>query len=1132
MPGSTRSNRPKYQLNSKNIRFRAKKILKKNNYKKKMTSIYKVLKGLSPLSVLFRFLIIGLYGFVLSTLLFLFSLKFFVSGENIVDTLKSIAESKLLAELQVNNVVFDPFYSLKFDGISLGVPGKKPFFSANSFRLEYDLTRLLLLQIKVNKVHLEHPEIYLNSTDSGSNIAEILAYLEKSEQSISNSSEPTKNSADSEKSTGNVPFNPEYVYLPAYLSLENILIENLSFKAEWPDGVESSGVLISCLNAFGSIKWRGNQSRFQFEISDYDELEITLKRNDESYFRYQGRILSDVVIENFARLSWVLESVFDLENSVISLAESEQLSARVETKFFDKQNKVEFSSLVLDLGEDVSYHGDGYVSWNSISRERLNINVSNKLKANLAKLCKVMRGFGADTYCSGDINVHELKIDGDFDLNGNADFWSSRLPLASMKVTVNQVSFRSDKNGVNIGLINGVFGSTVSPDILSEGQHIDFSSDLKIDKLTYYPTNEDRSFKVSAEQIRLDSILRLALPEVSFPFVRLDIESEGLGVGVADRSIHHPILIALDAEIKRGQAQQNLDLEIEYGDLFEVKSSLLTHKAENSASAKVLFKIGINPVVEFLRTKENADSLPIVTRGGLTNELSIDGKYSDLVNKKFFSKDWNIENTASVSDLDLELPSKGVWLKGLSIEKIIKGNILAQKLIINQSLGELRYKEKSKEISVGRQRLTLEAESKGNIKLGWPKLREGLETSVQLNTWIQDVRVNEGEGLQNIGDLILASRISHNQLKVFSLSSIALKAPKLGVAVEGHADFQLDDDFRLSGYSGFLKGEAQSEHKKTIAKGLHLKGSAKFESNFSSKNTEKLDIDGLLAFDNFSLDYSLFDGAVKKSEFILERASGTVPFKQKISLNEKVEANGQKVPDKANEIANPVIKFFDDLSVEEYSAGGMLLSNYEQVKSFYDKSPLTVSSLKAGGLELQNFEFDVELKQNLLTLNEAVFEVLGGRVQGDVQFEFSPAPKALKLTIHMTGLDSRKLIENIPQVKHKIDQFSLTGSPFIDGTLHIDYDLISNDIDGQIDISSIGHEQLNMILYFIDPDEVNPTIENIRTALKIGDLRRVKVPIRNGRMGMEVDIRLLSVPIRVPKLSQFPLAKLVENLNQ
>jgi methylglyoxal synthase len=84
-------------------------------------------------------------------------------------------------------------------------------------------------------------------------------------------------------------------------------------------------------------------------------------------------------------------------------------------------------------------------------------------------------------------------------------------------------------------------------------------------------------------------------------------------------------------------------------------------------------------------------------------------------------------------------------------------------------------------------------------------------------------------------------------------------------------------------------------------------------------------------------------------------------------------------------------------------------------------------------------------------------------------------------------------------------------------------------VSGDVEISSIGKEQLKMMLFYVDPYEQNPTIRDIRGALNVGEVRRVSIPLRNGEVGMDVDVRVLAAPIPTPKLQRFPIRQILQN---
>jgi hypothetical protein len=213
--------------------------------------------------------------------------------------------------------------------------------------------------------------------------------------------------------------------------------------------------------------------------------------------------------------------------------------------------------------------------------------------------------------------------------------------------------------------------------------------------------------------------------------------------------------------------------------------------------------------------------------------------------------------------------------------------------------------------------------------------------------------------------------------------------------------------------------------------------------------------------------------------------------------------------------------------------------DYPTIRPFYpDKRPLSIKRLEVANLELSKMEFDVELRQNWFAVNQFMINFLGGKIEGDFQVAFDSAqrdpmkiPRSLRTSMHLTSLDSRKLIERFPNLKGKATSWNLFSNPYLDGAVHLTYDFKSNDMAGGIDITSIGKEQLRMMLYYIDPFEQNPTITDIRGKLAYGEVRKVSIPLKNGEIGLEVDLRVV-VPVPTPKLTRFPISQIIQNFKE
>ena len=134
----------------------------------------------------------------------------------------------------------------------------------------------------------------------------------------------------------------------------------------------------------------------------------------------------------------------------------------------------------------------------------------------------------------------------------------------------------------------------------------------------------------------------------------------------------------------------------------------------------------------------------------------------------------------------------------------------------------------------------------------------------------------------------------------------------------------------------------------------------------------------------------------------------------------------------------------------------------------------------------------------------------------------------------MTKLDTRKLLDRFPNLKGKTkSSLNLMGSdPEIYGTVRFAYDVAASDMNGGIEITKIGKEQVEMMLYFIDPYEQNPSIADLRKALLLGEPSHVSIPIKSSRVGFEIEITspiTLGQPIPgLPKFRDIPINQIVD----
>ena len=67
------------------------------------------------------------------------------------------------------------------------------------------------------------------------------------------------------------------------------------------------------------------------------------------------------------------------------------------------------------------------------------------------------------------------------------------------------------------------------------------------------------------------------------------------------------------------------------------------------------------------------------------------------------------------------------------------------------------------------------------------------------------------------------------------------------------------------------------------------------------------------------------------------------------------------------------------------------------------------------------------------------------------------------------------------------------------------------------------------IIYFLDPEEKDSSFDNIRSALKVGDISYVFLPIENGQLSVNMGVSVAAVPVPLPEIKGLPLVKIIEN---
>jgi hypothetical protein len=555
---------------------------------------------------------------------------------------------------------------------------------------------------------------------------------------------------------------------------------------------------------------------------------------------------------------------------------------------------------------------------------------------------------------------------------------------------------------------------------------------------------------------------------------------------------------------------------------------------------------------------------------------------------------WNL--SASVDKLDAKVPFFDVDLRGFGTRVLAGGSMKDQRIELSEKFDKVSVtlpmmkkpdgKPQTAEVSRFNFETVVQNDIDGELDLtNIPALLQKLATEVRTKLAIGKVAGLEGLLPKPVSDFQLNLEVAQQKLADIQLRGLSVRVPDFGVAVDAKAEARVGADFMPQRLKLDFKTDVAMTGAEPIPMGLKTSGGMNVRLGVEADDIKlavapgatPLDmvqnlvvkVDGGTSFEKFNLHVPDFKDAAKPPLLVVEDIRGEIPFKQTVDVRamllmlEKLkkkapvpvdgkaaealaaaDAEGDAVAaasgaakDQA-QLNTAMKKYFDkheDKLMKNANVAAIM--DYGTVRPFYpERRPLSIKRIEAANLELSRLEFDLELRQNWFAINQYVINFLGGKIHGDLQLAFDPIPRFVRTTVHMTKLDTRKLLDRFPNLKGKTTStLDFLGSdPEIDGTVRFSYDVGASDMNGGVEITKIGKEQVEMMLYFIDPYEQNPSIADLRKALMLGEPSHVSIPIKSSRVGFEIEITsliTLGQPIPgLPKFRDIPINQIVDGV--
>jgi hypothetical protein len=1070
-----------------------------------------------------------------------------------------------------------------------------PLANFEALNIGYSVPKLLAAQVNINAMQLVEPQVHLKVVDGIWNFQGIMDYRKRkfpSEEKVVE--EAGSSSLDSYLLFSPTLIYMPIQILAQNIGIKNLRLDLIEeSKGKISKIIVTNGLSFD-IGAFWHKKtsnfWFNLVSLFDKPF----ELDVKEAKRDEEgnvISDLEQTLLVNTALILHAELSDFANIKFDFANRITNLttpiAGYQDIGnfIKMRAKVADTLKTVDIETLEVDFADALSYALNGKIEIDSFDLKAITLKLVQKFNLDLENAMVLATPFVKGIKGDGSISFDKFKIDGVIESEKLANFDKGfALPYVSGVVWLENIWVDIPETGVSMQPISGDVSMAAGPALNGTGSQADIAMNINVPKFNLEQKLKVGNVSAGIENLALNSTIRALWPEMLVPVLKMNVQAERVvakGANIAPVDV--PLFFDLDAEGGKDLSRISANLNAELTDLAEFSLNL------NCTDVCQRFRINTQTRLDSFEKVHSiafplgaglnlTDYMPTKMSGSLDFQFSARGTIPDPlttpVPELLKQLDTRLNSQVNLNKLSAQIPFLNTNIRGFDNRIAINGSHNQQKIDITQKIDSLTLTyenieaKKSVPVELSKYQIVSEITNDVTEPLDLERIKEIMNTSIELDVYFAKLS-SDGLLPMPIRELQLYIEGSQSKLVDITVDEITLKVPNLGVDALVKAETMLGPDYMPTKAKVDIKANVVHNGTQILPEGMKTNGGVGLNLVVETPDLKNVSIDGEAKFDRF---YLTLPGATEAETIVVEDIRGQIPFKQVINipdtlaLIERLTAApktdtglaGATAPGSVEQSTSEVEKDVDveaiDLSgvdarktglntaVNKYlskqnnkaqkDANKIAMVDYGAVRPYFpDRRPLSIQRILARNLEFTRMEFDIVLKQNWFGLSQFVMNFLGGKIQGDLQLSFDPLPRALKTAVHMTRLDTRKILDRFPDLKSKSGEgFNVFGSnPYIDGTIHLDVDVPSKDFSGGIEITSIGKEQMKMMLYYIDPYEKNENIADIRKALILGDVRNVSIPFNNGEIGMDVDVRLVGVPFPTPKLSRFPANQILEN---
>ena len=1120
----------------------------------------------------FSFLCLSIYGLAF----------IFIDAAFIEDQLVKQTASQTGGKLALTEVDFSLNHGLTIQGLSFVPPtlngeppqeGDPALLRIEELRLHYDLPAILFGRLELNALELIKPQIEVTQVDDKFNFAGIIEFRKKHFPPVEKPLEPEKEGVTEDDSEGGLflPLHPKLIYLPFHLNIERIGMSDVLFRFVQ---IKKDQTLLDVrnqgLNFNTSLFFKGNESLLNIAISApengtidlavYKSIDDKKISYNEPFVKLKSSFDTELRIEDLTQVKLSVNQKIDELIGAFSHLQGLNNRISLATRLTDDLKGLLIEELTADFGEVLHYQLQGAIHHLGTDFKSFHVDIASSFLFSLGHALQLAKPFAPNIDAYGFIEMASLKSKGELNLEKLSQLEQAELPVTSLKVNLQRVSFTEKTKGLVVKPIDGSLSVSVAPSLAGIGHQLDTYSNFQFEGLEASAPSQLGHLSLMLERLHLRSLARAVYPSMHLPILKFNIDSPHIkALTNGKKTLDMPFSIDGNGSFAKDLSDASLSLIAEVGDLLTLtnvadcqqkctKVRLNSNLSMNSLDNlhRMLIPIG--------RVIGKSELLPQKLGGRIAAHIDVGASLPPLqdLNVVSLQKESKVRffNQLVVERLGVKHPMFASELKGYDARVVLSGSLKEQKLEVDQNFDEfgasLPQGKENINLKVKRLKLNtlVENELKDIIELPVDpkKVLSNLQTRVQ--TAVHLGKLEAGQALPiPVVDLSLdfdGALLNGKQLEV---NQAAVELASLGLKVQTDAKVRfkkliLEKDLPSSFASNLKLG---MDHTAIEHEGLKVDSSGQFllNTSLSSQDMARFKMAGRTTFKHFNLAIEAEKDGEKSKLLSVESIVGDFPFKQTLDLNE-YKAVAKKLQKGKPELTNEDQDAFElvdqylDKSKNRLADTNMAMSiaDYGSVRPFYpSKRPIHIKKVEAANLAMDNIEFDLELRQNWFSLNQFIMEFLGGKVHGSLQLSFDPLPHTFKTSLHLTRLNTHKLLDRFPKLQEKAQTSIGESNPYIDGTVHLNYNLRDQDMSGGVDITSIGKEQVKMILYYVDPEEKDPNISQLKSLLNLGEVGGVTIPIKNGEIDIDVDVKAIGVlPLPVPRISRIPVASIIQNV--